>query len=160
MRCFAGKSNIAKVTLCHKTGSTKNPCVKICVDDDAVNEHLAHGDFLGNCTSNCLPPPVVSNSTTSVILRSGEIEVPTGKLNVKIMPNPSTGSSEFTLRAEGNANETMQIVIIDMYGKIVYTAKGSAYGDYRFGGQFVSGVYVVKVLHGSDISTYKIVKTK
>ncbi|CAN5738273.1 hypothetical protein BH10BAC2_BH10BAC2_35130 [soil metagenome] len=160
VRCFAGKSNIAKVTLCHKTGSTKNPCVKICVDDDAVAEHLAHGDFLGNCTSNCLPPPSLAGSNTSVSYAGSRVLETKEPLKVKILPNPSTGRSEFTLRAEGNSNETMQIVVIDMYGKIVHTAKGTAYGDYRFGGQFVSGVYVVKVLHNNQVSTYKIVKTK
>jgi hypothetical protein len=47
-----------------------------------------------------------------------------------------------------------------MYGKVLHTAKGSAYGDYKFGRQFASGIYIVKVLHGKEISTYKIVKTK
>ncbi|MEP6845190.1 MAG: T9SS type A sorting domain-containing protein, partial [Panacibacter sp.] len=160
VRCFAGKSNIVKVTLCHKTGSAKNPCVTICVDEDAVAEHLAHGDFLGKCTLNCLPPASVSSSTNSVSYTGTKIVEPTEKLKVKILPNPATGKSEFILRAEGSSNEIMQIVVMDMYGKVIHTAKGSVNGDYRFGAQFVSGMYIVKVLHGKDIATYKIVKTK
>jgi hypothetical protein len=160
VRCFAGASGNAKVTICHQTGSSKNPCVKICVDDDAVAAHLAHGDFLGKCTPNCQPPAIVSGGSGSVSYEgSSVLEIPE-KLNVKIMPNPARGGAEFVLRAAGKANETLQVQVIDMYGKVVHTAKGSAYGDYRFGGQFVSGVYIVRVLHGNDVSTYKIVKTK
>ncbi len=46
VRCFAADKpgNPQKVQLCHKTGSTRNPCVTICVDEDAVQEHLLHGD--------------------------------------------------------------------------------------------------------------------
>jgi hypothetical protein len=36
-----------KVTICHHTGSVKNPTVTITVD--AVDAHMAHGDELGAC---------------------------------------------------------------------------------------------------------------
>ena len=38
-----------KVTICHHTGSEKNPTVTITVAPDAVEAHLAHGDELGAC---------------------------------------------------------------------------------------------------------------
>jgi RNA polymerase sigma factor (sigma-70 family) len=39
----------SNVTICHHTGSPKNPTVTITVDTAAVDAHIAHGDELGAC---------------------------------------------------------------------------------------------------------------
>lgn len=38
-----------KVTICHQTGSQKNPSVTITVSENALDAHLAHGDTIGPC---------------------------------------------------------------------------------------------------------------
>ena len=37
------------VTICHHTGSSKNPFVTITVSENALDAHLAHGDTIGPC---------------------------------------------------------------------------------------------------------------
>jgi hypothetical protein len=40
-------SSTGKVTLCHRTGSEKNPWVSITVSENALDAHRAHGDLIG-----------------------------------------------------------------------------------------------------------------
>jgi hypothetical protein len=44
-----------KVTICHRTGSKKNPFRTIRVSRNAVKAHLRHGDALGPCSSAVFP---------------------------------------------------------------------------------------------------------
>jgi hypothetical protein len=62
-----GKSG-AKVTLCHKTGSTTNPWVKIRVSAKAASQHRKHGDVDlvgGRCPAPKTKPGSTTTSTTS-----------------------------------------------------------------------------------------------
>jgi hypothetical protein len=43
------------VSICHVTGSDTNPVVLIQVSPNAVDAHLAHGDFLANAVTGCQP---------------------------------------------------------------------------------------------------------
>jgi hypothetical protein len=40
-----------KVTICHRTGSQKNPFVTITVSRNALPAHLRHGDTIGPCSN-------------------------------------------------------------------------------------------------------------
>jgi hypothetical protein len=51
----------AKVTICHHTGSKKNPQHTITVSRNALPAHLRHGDTVGPCTS----APTVSTTVTT-----------------------------------------------------------------------------------------------
>ncbi|MBP8066010.1 MAG: T9SS type A sorting domain-containing protein, partial [Flavobacterium sp.] len=143
VRCFSGNSTRPKVNICHKTGSTKNPCVSICVDDNAVAEHLAHGDFLGKCTSNCLDP----NGT-----RSLEDET----FNIKAYPNPS--NSVFNLEIENGSEEEVAIEVFDISGRRIKQLNPIDIHAITFGEELPRGVYLVNVQQGSNSKTIRVVK--
>jgi hypothetical protein len=155
VRCFAGNSGVAKVAICHQTGSSKNPCVAMCVDQSAVAEHLAHGDFLGKCTPDCKPPAQSSSTSTQVF--AGTIMQPK-PFNIKVTNNPSFGGSEFNLTVQGEANEPVKVIVTNMYGEKVFMTKGSVGDTYRFGSNWRSGTYIVQVIQGNNIKTLKLIK--
>ncbi len=49
--------------------------------------------------------------------------------------------------------------VVDMYGRTVYQAKGTANQSYKFGQQFAGGVYIVEIIQGEHVKTLKVVKT-
>ena len=156
-RCFAGNSGVAKVTICHKTGSATNPCVKICVDESAVASHLAHGDFMGNCTPNCVAPVyttglgIVSNDLMA------EAAPTTDNFHVKAYPNPS--ENQFTIQVEGGSNEKVQVSVYDAVGRLVKKIeKTDNSSQIRFGEDLKIGAYFVEVRQGVNRKTIKLVK--
>ena len=44
-----GYGYAGQITICHHTGSAKNPGVTITVNANALPAHLAHGDTIGPC---------------------------------------------------------------------------------------------------------------
>lgn len=52
---IANADNDDNVALCHRTGSDSNPWVEITVDEEAVEAHLDHGDFLVDEENPCPP---------------------------------------------------------------------------------------------------------
>jgi hypothetical protein len=89
-----------KVKVCHN-GNT------LCVSQNAVNAHLAHGDFLGPCSScsqNYSAP--IDNG----IIDAGEELLP----DFAIYPNPNSGDFKILLDRTGSGS----INIIDRNGLI------------------------------------------
>jgi len=142
VRCFAGNSGVQKITICHKTGSSKNPCVAICVDQSAVAEHLAHGDFLGKCTSNC--SPATSNSRD---------EIP---FNVIAYPNPS--NNQFTFDIESESSDTININVFDIAGRLIKQLDNIKESSVTFGENLPRGVYIAIVQQGNNQKTVRIIK--
>ena len=98
------------------------------------------------CSSNL----ITNNSGNQSLSES------TDDLDAVISPNPS--ESDFALKVRGNNKEEIEIRVIDIYGRGVYQAKGSANQSYRFGQNFTSGTYIVELWQGTNRKVLKVIK--
>jgi SprB repeat/Secretion system C-terminal sorting domain/Bacterial protein of unknown function (DUF839) len=97
-----------------------------------------------------------ANAIASSGKQSSDSKLKATALNVKVLPNPS--SANFTLIAESNSTDQVQIIVSDVYGKNVFTTKGSVGKAYTFGDNLNTGVYFVKVIQGKNFKTIKLIK--
>lgn len=82
-----------------------------------------------------------------------------GKLDVKVMPNPS--SDYFSLALSGPADKPIMVNILDAYGRIVeHHQKIMPFTTIQVGDSLSPGTYFVELLQGTQRKTAKIVKTK
>lgn len=72
-----------------------------------------------------------------------------------VWPNPSGAC--FNLRPGGMAGE-VQVRVMDVNGRLVHAATGSAQKEYRFGEGFKAGLYFVEITQGGNRSTIKVIK--
>jgi hypothetical protein len=147
-RCFAGNSGNAKVTVCHRTGSTKNPCVTICVDQSAVQEHLNHGDYVGKCTNDCKAP----------VTNAKQIEVVEEEIPFKVTAYPNPSSSQFTLLVEGDKNEKVEVLVYDMLARLVKRIEKTDGQPILFGEELPSGEYLTIVKQGENMKAVNLIK--
>jgi hypothetical protein len=154
VRCFAGNSGNAKVTICHKTGSTKNPCVKICVDQADVQEHINHGDFLGNCTPNCVAPVTAARAAAIATEPQGD-----GPLSLKVIPNPS--STYFSLVLRSLSKEKINLKVMDVAGRVIEQRSDvKANSTLQLGSRYYSGMYFAEITQGSDKVIVRLLKQR
>jgi hypothetical protein len=100
------------------------------------------------CYLNLINSEKNNRKNTSEIISNGAI---------RIWPNPS--SSQFNLRLPGNTVKgQLQIRVLDLQGRQVYSATGSTQQDYRFGEKLTPGLYYVEVIQGNTRSNFKIIK--
>ena len=79
-------------------------------------------------------------------------------LSISLSPNPS--NSYFTLRVKATEQGAIEIRVIDVNGKSLFTAKGMAEQAFRFGESFAPGVYMIEVRQGDEVKTVKAVKMR
>ena len=113
----------------------------------------------GQCASSTTMNITVQkcNNTSSLVTAKQSL-TETTILDAKVTPNPS--ETEFTLTLSGNSNKPVEVRVIDMYGRSIHYARGSANQSYKFGQRFTSGVYIVEILQGMNVKTLKIIKAK
>jgi subtilisin family serine protease len=75
-----------------------------------------------------------------------------------LYPNPS--NSQFSLQVKSAKNETVQVRVIDVTGKVVHQVLSASTQPIRFGGGLSTGMYIVEVRQGKEVKTLKAVKVK
>ncbi len=165
VRCFAGNSGNEKVSICHQTGSG---CVSICVSQNAVAAHLAHGDFVGNCNSGCEAPnnlttkedaventPATATENSKQAITEKKLETP-GVFGVKALTNPT--DNQFSLVVAGGSNEKIFVTVYNALGRIVKEIEKRDGRVIIFGEELMAGYYMAVVRQGNNTKTIKLIK--
>lgn len=127
-----------KIVICHN-GKTK------CVSINAMDAHLAHGDYLGPCGGNS---------------REGDIDISEEdpkSYDVVFWPNPSNNLFNIKM-VTPNAVDKVNLKAFDINGRLIHSNIINGNEDYQFGGQLSSGVYFVRLSQANKTEVVKIIK--
>jgi hypothetical protein len=101
--------------------------------------------------TGCAPPPIAGNTKYSAPVQTS------ASLKLNAYPNPSNGA--FTLQLDGySMTDKVSVTVTDLMGRKVYQTEGTGKQQYRFGTNFISGMYNVQVIQGSEKKSLKLVK--
>ena len=127
-----------KILICHN-GKTK------CVSINAMDAHLAHGDYLGPCGGNS---------------REGDIDIseedPTS-YDVVSWPNPSNNLFNIKM-VTPNSIDKVDLKAFDINGRLIHSKIINGNEDYQFGDQLSSGVYFVRLSQAYITKVIKVIK--
>ena len=130
-----------KVSVCHK-GTT------LCINTNALDAHLSHGDVLGSC--------VVNSSITKS--RQGPLEMEAARFSVSVLPNPSVKNFSLSI-SNGDRSEMIRLVVTDVLGRLVEQRSGiPSEAIISFGDSYQKGIYLVQIRQGAQTKVVKIVK--
>ena len=135
VRCFAGNSNNVKVNVCH-SGNV------ICVDENAVSAHLAHGDYIGPCIANRTNVGVVAIEQN---LKAG----------FYVYPNPNKGDLVVTMSLADDETKNAVIQVINISGQITKQIKVNSQHKLNFSIQ-EAGIYFIKLITNKQVYTRKV----
>jgi hypothetical protein len=76
--------------------------------------------------------------------------------NISISPNPS--SSEFNIDFKSQVDSPILICIFDVSGRILVNESYSSTRNFRFGSEFIPGIYLVRINSGVQTKTFKVIK--
>ena len=128
-------SNNMFINLTHGTYKVWIKDARACIASSTV--------VIGNGKTTC------SSATPLNIITNNE-------LKVSVLPNPST--QKFILTINSNSKKEIQFIILDIYGRKLYSDHGSPAKFYEFGESLIPGVYILKFKQDSNSKIFKIVK--
>jgi len=137
--------------MCHQTGSPKNPCTEICVDESAVQIHLNHGDFVGTCGTEC-----GGMTHLRPVVKGKEEIIDVSEFKVIAYPNPS--NHRFTLAVQGGSDEQVEVVVYDMLARMVKRIAKPNAKEIQFGEELPSGEYLLLVRQGENQKAINVIK--
>ena len=148
VRC--GKKN-KKVLICHVPPGNPGNAHTICVSANAVPDHLAHGDYLGECTNGPNKP------TTEPVTES---------LQVTVAPNPFNNRTNINIHLHDDAN--VEVAVYNMTGMKIRILKNGMIpagnhtitwnGQSDDGNVVRAGLYILRVTAGNESSHNKLIK--
>lgn len=141
----SNNGNNMKIKVCHN-GNT------LCVSENAVAAHLAHGDFLGPCQS-CEGQNLVAPGNNVI-----NATAPAQQHELELFPNPA--SHEINIHFNRHA-PTATLRITDILGRVVFE-KEIEEGTERMtinlnDSQFENGLYLVSLFQGGEMRTSQLV---
>ncbi len=104
---------------------------------------------VGQANVACLSRTAIANATA---------EQNQNGLALVLTPNPT--NQQFTLRVFTENKQAVQLRVLDVNGKTLYTTKGFPEQAFKFGEAFVPGTYLVEVRQGETVKTVKAVKMR
>jgi hypothetical protein len=140
-----------KVLVCHRTNGV-NQWNNICISSNAVATHLAHGDYLGTCTTTNK-----ESSNSKIVKNIDKENLEAVNTKIKVTPNPTY--DYFILQINEAIKENANIRITDMFGNNVEQFNNLRPGQIvRFGNAYKQGNYIAIVKQGNNIESIKLWK--
>lgn len=131
------RSGAGKVTVCHKGENT------LSINAGSVQDHIAHGDHLGNCnvtfSGAISKAPVTDEGITAVI-----------------QPNPST--TGFVLKVNAKNTSAFIVRVYNLTGQLVEEIKANTNEEVRFGQSYKPGMYLAEIRLGTLRKTVEVIK--
>jgi hypothetical protein len=129
-----------KITICH---NNKN----LCVSENAVAAHLAHGCYLGDCNNTL----ALSSTNKTILAKTIEDFV------VVATPNPT--NTEFQINITGgDSTQTILINVFDILGRKISTVTSYYVSSIAVGNKLSPGIYLAEIHNGVNTKTIKLVK--
>lgn len=126
-----------KILVCHN-GKTK------CISINAMDAHLAHGDYLGTCGGNSKQGEVLVEDTPT-------------SYDVVSWPNPTNDLFNIKMITP-NYEDKVNLQAFDINGRLIHSNIINGNEDYQFGTNIESGVYFVKVTQANTAEVIKVIK--
>jgi hypothetical protein len=90
-------------------------------------------------------------------VKSNAVKV-AGNSVLKISAYPNPANTVFTLMLSGDSKEKVAITVTDLLGRKVYQAEGNVSLQYKFGYNFMPGIYLLQVVQGNEKQSLKLIK--